>query len=175
MGRKSLPVKTNTHSKEKLTVGIIINEIKKNFMKEYKLKINGNDYAVSVDETDENAANVEVNGTPFKVEFDKPIKKAAVPVKFARKTTPGKANVVIDKPAVESAAGGTKVTTPLPGVILEVAVKEGQAVKKGQKIVVLEAMKMENVIEATCDGTIKELKVNKSDSVLEGDVIAVIG
>src|SRR5574344_2491853 len=82
MGRKSLPVKTNTHSKEKLTVGIIINEIKKNFMKEYKLKINGNDYAVSVDETDENAANVEVNGTPFKVEFDKPIKKAAAPVKF---------------------------------------------------------------------------------------------
>jgi len=144
-------------------------------MKEYKLKINGTDYAISIEDSEENAANVEVNGTSFKVEFDKPVKKAAAPVKFARKTTPGRANVVIDKPAVENVAGGTKVTTPLPGVILEVAVKEGQAVKKGQKIVVLEAMKMENVIEATCDGTIKELKVNKSDSVLEGDTIAIIG
>ncbi|HNY04875.1 MAG TPA: biotin/lipoyl-binding protein [Candidatus Egerieousia sp.] len=144
-------------------------------MKEYKLKINGTDYAISIEDSEDNAANVEVNGTPFKVEFDKPIKKAAAPVKFARKTTPGRANIVIDKPAVESEAGGSRVTTPLPGVILEVAVKEGQAVKKGQKIVVLEAMKMENVIEATCDGTIKELKVSKSDSVLEGDTIAIIG
>lgn len=144
-------------------------------MKEYKLKINGTDYAISIEDSEENAANVEVNGTPFKVEFDKPVKKAAAPVKFARKATPGRANVVIDKPAVESVAGGTRVTTPLPGVILEVAVKEGQSVKKGQKIVVLEAMKMENVIEATCDGTIKELKVSKSDSVLEGDTIAIIG
>ena len=144
-------------------------------MKEYKLKINGTDYAISIEDSEDNAANVEVNGTPFKVEFDKPVKKAAATVKFARKTMPGRANVVIDKPAVESVAGGTKVTTPLPGVILEVAVKEGQAVKKGQKIVVLEAMKMENVIEATCDGTIKELKVSKSDSVLEGDTIAIIG
>lgn len=144
-------------------------------MKEYKLKINGNDYAVSVDEASENTLNVEVNGAPFSVEYEQPVKKAAAPVKFARKTTPGNAGVKVDKPVVQAAAEGTKIITPLPGVILDVAVKEGATVKKGQKIVILEAMKMENVIESTCDGTVKEIKVKKTDSVLEGDIIAIIG
>ena len=120
-------------------------------MKEYKLKINGNDYAVTVNEVDGSMAEVEVNGTPFKVEFEKPIKKAAAPVAkpMAPKATPaGAPEVKVTKPAAAAGAGNA-VTSPLPGVILEVSVKVGDAVKRGQTVMVLEAMKMENAIEAT--------------------------
>ena len=70
---------------------------------------------------------------------------------------------------------GSKVTTPLPGTILDVFVNVGDTVKEGQTVVLLEAMKMENNIEADCAGTVKEVKVRKGDSVLEGDVLVVIG
>ena len=146
-------------------------------MKEYKLKINGNDYAVTVNEVDGSVAEVEVNGTPFKVEFEKPIKKAAAPVAkpMAPKATPaGAPEVKVTKPAAAGGAGNA-VTSPLPGVILEVSVKVGDAVKRGQKVMVLEAMKMENVIEATADGTVTAIKVGKGDSVLEGAPLVIIG
>ena len=146
-------------------------------MKEYKLKINGNDYAVTVNEVDGSMAEVEVNGTPFKVEFEKPIKKAAAPVAkpMAPKATPaGAPEVKVSKPAAAGGAGQA-VTSPLPGVILEVSVKVGDAVKRGQKVMVLEAMKMENVIEATADGTVTAIKVDKGDSVLEGAPLVIIG
>ena len=146
-------------------------------MKEYKLKINGNDYAVIVNEVDSSVAEVEVNGTPFKVEFEKPIKKAAAPVSkpMAPKATPaGAPEVKVTKPAAAGGAGQA-VTSPLPGVILEVSVKVGDAVKRGQKVMVLEAMKMENVIEATADGTVTAIKVDKGDSVLEGAPLVIIG
>ena len=146
-------------------------------MKEYKLKINGNDYAVTVNEVDGSMAEVEVNGTPFKVEFEKPIKKAAAPVSkpMAPKATPaGAPEVKVSKPAA-SAGAGNAVTSPLPGVILEVSVKVGDVVKRGDKVMVLEAMKMENVIEATADGTVTAIKVDKGDSVLEGAPLVIIG
>ena len=146
-------------------------------MKEYKLKINGNDYAVTVNEVDDNIAEVEVNGTPFKVEFEKPITKkpAATVAKPAAKPAAAPAGVVA-KPAAAAASGaGETVASPLPGVILEVCVAVGDAVKKGQKVMVLEAMKMENVIEATADGTVTAIKVDKGDSVLEGAPLVIIG
>ena len=146
-------------------------------MKEYKLKINGNDYAVTINEVDDNIAEVEVNGTPFKVEFEKPITKkpaATVVAKPAPKAAGAAPAAVVAKPAAASGAGET-VTSPLPGVILEVNVKVGDAVTKGQKVMVLEAMKMENVIEATADGTVTAIKVDKGDSVLEGAPLVIIG
>ena len=145
-------------------------------MKEYKLKINGNDYAVTVNEVDGSMAEVEVNGTPFTVEFEKPVKKAAPVAKpMAPKATPaGAPEVKVSKPAA-AAGAGQAVTSPLPGVILEVSVKVGDAVKRGQKVMVLEAMKMENVIEATADGTVTAIKVDKGDSVLEGAPLVIIG
>lgn len=124
-------------------------------MKEYKIKVNGNEYNVSVEEVGGTISNVSVS---------------------APTAAPTAAPAAAPKAAAAPAsAGGIKVTSPLPGVILDVAVKEGDAVKKGDKVIVLEAMKMENVIEATADGVIKEIKVKKSDSVLEGDVLVVIG
>ena len=145
-------------------------------MKEYKLKINGNDYAVTVNEVDGSMAEVEVNGTPFKVEFEKPVKKAAAPVaKPVATAAPAPAAAPVAKPAAPAGGAGQAVTSPLPGVILEVSVKVGDAVKRGQKVMVLEAMKMENVIEATADGTVTAIKVDKGDSVLEGAPLVIIG
>ncbi len=123
-------------------------------MKEYKIKVNGNEYKVEIEEVGGTITNV--SAAPV---------QAAAPVAAPKAATP----------SAPASAGGAKVTSPLPGVILDVAVKEGDSVKKGDKVVVLEAMKMENVIEATADGVIKEIKVKKSDSVLEGDVLVVIG
>ena len=146
-------------------------------MKEYKLKINGNDYAVTVNEVDGSVAEVEVNGTPFKVEFEKPIKKAAAPVAkpAAKSAAPAAAAAPVAKPAAPAGGAGTTVSSPLPGVILDVCVKEGDAVKRGQTVMVLEAMKMENAIEATADGTVTAIKVGKGDSVLEGAPLVIIG
>ncbi len=143
-------------------------------MKEYKLKINGNDYAVTITDIEDTIAEVEVNGTPFKVEIDRPIKKKG-PVAAPKANKPA----AIDTPPVSKpvSASGTEtiISSPLPGVILEISVKEGDSVKKGQKVMVLEAMKMENVIESTTDGKVITIKANKGDSVLEGAPLIIIG
>ena len=119
-------------------------------MKQYKYKINGNLYNVTVNDIEENIARVEVNGTPYTVEIDKPIKAAPKPVTrpaSAPKTSTGAP--VVARPAATSSKSGIK--SPLPGVILDIKVKEGDTVKKGQLIAILEAMKMENNINADKD------------------------
>ncbi len=140
-------------------------------MKEYKLKINGNDYAVTVTNIEDTVAEVEVNGIPFRVEIERPAKKQSVPLSRINKPAKVEANIVRQSTSGQE----TVITSPLPGVILDVVVKEGETVKKGQKLLVLEAMKMENVIESSTDGKIISLKINKGDSVLEGAPLIIIG
>lgn len=144
-------------------------------MKEYKIKINGNNYNVTIDEVEDNVAKVEVNGTPYNVEFEKPISKPkTISVVNKPAAAPAAGPAPASKPAAAPAAGGgATVNSPLPGVVLEIKVKDGDKVTKGQVIMVLEAMKMENAIEAPCDGTIT-VKAQKGDSVLEGATLAVI-
>ena len=144
-------------------------------MKEYKIKINGNNYNVTIDEVEGNAAKVEVNGTPYNVEFERPISKPkTISVVHKPAAAPSAGAAPASKPAAApAAAGGATVNSPLPGVVLEVKVKDGDKVTKGQVIMVLEAMKMENAIEAPCDGTVT-IKAQKGDSVLEGAPLAII-
>ena len=132
-------------------------------MKQYKYKINGNLYNVTVNDVEDNIANVEVNGTSYKVELDKPVKAAPKPETGAP---------VVTKQPTTSKKDGVK--SPLPGVILDIKVKEGDTVKRGQTIIILEAMKMENNINANKDGKVAEIKVNKGDSVLEGTDLVII-
>lgn len=143
-------------------------------MKEYKYKINGNVYKVAIGDIEDNIAHVEVNGTPYKVEMEKAPKAAAKPVVRPVAKTPAPAPAPVVKPAAAS-TGKSGVKSPLPGVILDIKVNVGDAVKKGQTIIILEAMKMENNINADRDGKIIEIKVNKGDSVLEGADLVVIG
>ena len=144
-------------------------------MKTYKFKINDNEYNVDINSVEGNIADVTVNGASYKVEMDTPVASplAAAPAPSA---TPAAAPAAAAAPAPAKASGaGKAVTSPLPGVIIEVSVKEGQAVKAGQKIAVIEAMKMENEIQADVDGTVTAILVNKGDSVLEGAEIVKIG
>ncbi|MBP6868276.1 MAG: biotin/lipoyl-binding protein [Bacteroidales bacterium] len=145
-------------------------------MKEYNLIINGNSYSVVINELEETLAEVEVNGTPYQVNIDKPFKKSATaPVTRApRVAAPSAAKTSHSTGKAAPAGGSYTVNSPLPGVILEVSVKEGDTVKAGQKMIVLEAMKMENNIEADRDGVVASIKVNKGDSVLEGAPLIIL-
>lgn len=136
-------------------------------MKEYKYKINGNPYNVVINDADDTIVTVEVNGTPYKVEIDKP--KTAPASKVNRPARPA-VSVSAPKPA----ASKSGIKSPLPGVILSVKVKVGDTVKKGQCVLVLEAMKMENNIPANKDGKVVDIKVNQGESVLEGADLIII-
>ena len=139
-------------------------------MKEYKLKINGAEYNVAINSVEGSVAKVDVNGTSYEVEMDQPVKKSPAKPVIQRVAAPA-------APAAAAAApaGGTTVTSPLPGVVLDILCKEGDMVKRGQTLLTLEAMKMENSIESTCDGKVVAIKVSKGDSVLEGAQLVVIG
>ena len=144
-------------------------------MKEYKYKINGNLYNVVIGDIEENIAHVEVNGTHYTVEMEKKPKAAPAPKPVVRPATkPAAAPAAA--PAAKPAAGGAKsgVKSPLPGVILDIKVNVGDAVKKGQTIIILEAMKMENSINADKDGKIAAINVSKGESVLEGTDLVII-
>lgn len=144
-------------------------------MKEYKYKINGNEYNVVINSIEDGLADIEVNGTPYKVEILAEKKKASKPAIKHPTVTAAPVAAVPVAPAVSAGGQGTGVKSPLPGVILDVCVKVGDEVKVGQKVAVLEAMKMENNINADRDGKIVAVKVNKGDSILEGSDIVIIG
>lgn len=144
-------------------------------MKEYKYKINGNLYTVTIGDIEENIAHVEVNGTPYNVEMEKTPKATVAPVvRPVNPTVPAQAPVTpIAKPAAPS-TGKSGVKSPLPGVILDIKINVGDVVKKGQTIIILEAMKMENNINADKDGKITAINVSKGESVLEGTDLVII-
>lgn len=138
-------------------------------MNSYKYTINGNVYKVIINRIEDTVAEVEVNGTSYKVEMNLPVKKQIVTINRPAQTT-----VSPITPMQKSSPKATPLRSPLPGIILDIFCKAGDNVKKGQKMMTLEAMKMENVINAEKDGVIKEIKVNKGDSVLEGAELAII-
>ena len=143
-------------------------------MKTYKFKINGNEYNVEINSVEGSNASVTVNGTAYQVELENapaaPVQAAPSPVSSA--PAPVQSAPAAPKPAASGA--GKAVTSPLPGVIIAVKVNVGDAVKAGQEVAVLEAMKMENSIEATHDGTVTAIHVAKGDSVLEGAAVVTI-
>jgi len=143
-------------------------------MKDFKYKINGSQYKVEVLKQEDNIVELEVNGTPYSVEIERPANK--VPEKISR---PASAPVTsTEAPAVSQkkvAGAGGSVKSPLPGIILDVIVKVGDTVKVGDKLMILEAMKMENTIASDLAGTVLDIKVEKGTSVLEGADLVTIG
>ena len=139
-------------------------------MKKYSFKINGKEYEVTIGEAEGKNLTVNVNGADYQVELENAPVAApvqAAPVAQAAPAAPA--------PAPKPAGAGTTVKSPLPGIIISIDVKEGQAVKRGQKVAVIEAMKMENDILAEQEGTVTAIHANKGDSVLEGADIVTIG
>ena len=154
-------------------------------MSQYKFNINGNEYNVEINSINGDSAVVTVNGIQYSVESGVAActaaastvmqAPAAAPVPAPQPAAaPAPQAAQEAKPAPAAGGQGKPVTAPLPGVIIEISVKTGDTVKQGQQVAVLEAMKMENVIEATHDGTVTAINVNKGDSVLEGTPIVTI-
>lgn len=154
-------------------------------MKQYKYKVNGAAYDVTINGINGNKANVEVNGIPFEVEMqgsslvEENLPEAPAATDATPATTPAPAAATSEAPSTTPAAAGPGagkgVKAPLPGVVTAVKVKVGQTVKKGETVLVLEAMKMENNITAEADGTVTGICVAAGDSVMEGTVLLTIG
>ena len=142
-------------------------------MKSFKYTINGNVYKVHISSVVDDIAEVEVNGTPYQVKMEKPAKKQMVTLKRpAQAPTTASGEPVISRPAASTTKGAVK--SPLPGVILQVNCKVGDTVKRGQNLLVLEAMKMENEIPAPKDGKVAQVVVTKGATVGAGDTLVVL-
>lgn len=135
-------------------------------MKKFKFKIQGNPYEVEVKDFEENIAIVEVNGTSYQVEVEKQMLPTKTPILVRKPVKPGK-----NAKKIAQSSGVTLVKAPLPGNIMQVSKKTDDVVKKGDFILMYEAMKMENKILAEKDGTIGKVHVTPGDAVLQGDVL----
>lgn len=135
-------------------------------MKKFKFTIKGNDYDVKIHDIEEKVAHIEVNGSVYDVEIHQEVKQSKTPrlVRMPVATKPGEGTIT-------KKAAGIKVEAPLPGNIFKILVNVGDEVKKGDNLLIMEAMKMENNVLAEKDGVIKAIKVNIGDAVLQGDVL----
>ncbi len=138
-------------------------------MKEFSFKINGQEYKTTVEEKDGGKAEVTVNGKKYDVELPANAKKATATAapKAAAAPATGAAKAA-------QAGGGMQVKSPLPGSIIKVLVSVGQAVKKGDTLLTLESMKMENTVAAECDGTVKQVAVQPGQNVMQDDLLVVL-
>lgn len=144
-------------------------------MKEYKYKINGEEYNVTINEVADTTAQVEVNGTAYVVEWEKPATpKPVVVAKPAASAAKPVAPAASVTPAAAPGAGAYAIKTPLPGVIIDVKVNVGDIVAKGQTVAILEAMKMENNINSDRDGKVASIVVSKGETVADGAVLITL-
>ena len=152
----------------------------------YQYTVKGVDYEVEIQDIEGNIANVTVNGIPFEVEMKQPVKAGKQKVKLSEErrvkseesnssssSATNASSATTTQPAA-AAASGKPVVAPLPGTINEIKVKVGDKVNAGDTVVILEAMKMQNNIEAETSGTITSINVNKGDAVMEGDILVTI-
>ena len=142
-------------------------------MKEYKYTIDGNKYDVAINEVGETTAKVTVNGTEYTVEWEKPVEEKPVVKVQPAAAKPAATTAAAPAPAATTVSGNA-IKTPLPGVIIDVKVNVGDTVKKGDTVVVLEAMKMENNINADRDGKVVAIQVAKGDTVADGAALIVL-
>ncbi len=138
-------------------------------MQKLKFNINGKHYEATVAEKEHNVAEVELNGKKYTVEMER-AESVSVPRVAAPKAA---AAPVAAAPAAapKAAAGANSVTAPLPGSVTVVNVKAGDAVKAGQTLVIIEAMKMENEVLAPADGTVTAVHVSGGQAVQQGDAL----
>lgn len=146
-------------------------------MKKFKFTIHGNEYDVEIGEIDGNVARIQVNGTQYEVILEKDLSNQKTP-----QLVRGIDTVANVEPAKSRSTSSdvlnikeSHIKAPMPGVIIEVHVKVGDKVVPGQKLITIEAMKMENMLHADRAGTVKQIKCSKGDSVKEGDILMIIG
>jgi glutaconyl-CoA/methylmalonyl-CoA decarboxylase subunit gamma len=145
-------------------------------MKKFSFKINGNSYECEIKSVEDNVAEVEVNGAKYAVEFDRVLETTKTPKLVRQEAIPStditRAEHKTSSPAGPKGSGFVK--SPLPGTIIGIHVKVGDTVRAGDKLITLEAMKMENVINSDKSGTVTLLHVKQGDAVMEGDLLIEI-
>lgn len=141
-------------------------------MKTFQFTISGNKYEVEVKRFEENIADIEVNGTLYKVEVHREFKTSKTPRLVRSEIAPPTRSEGKIKKTISAAT--YTITAPLPGIIMHIMVKEGDAVKKGTTLLTYDAMKMENSILAEKDGIIKSVKVSVGQNFLQGDTLLEI-
>ena len=154
-------------------------------MNKYQYKVQGIDYEVEIVEVEGNIAKVNVNGIPFEIELQKPINAAKHPsmntpkVEVPKPATPSQPTAApqpASQPAQPTTAGaGMPIKSPLPGTVTDIKVSVGQEIHAGDVVLVLEAMKMQNNIEAEHEGKVTAIYVNQGDTIMEGTVLMTIG
>jgi biotin carboxyl carrier protein len=147
-------------------------------MKKYKFIINGNHYEAQINNIEDNVADIEINGTSYTVELEKSIETGTKTPKLVRSISVPSTDShpsMAKTSSPEGPKGSGTIKSPLPGVILEIHIKEGDYVKIGQRLLTLEAMKMENNIDSDKEGKVVSIKKKKGESVMEGDVLITIG
>jgi len=148
-------------------------------MREYILNISGREYKAEVKEMTADHARIVVNDTEYTVDLVELGRKKISTPEFTRpmaqQSQPAAVTTAPMKPrAGHSVNGEEGITAPLPGLILEVSVSEGDTVQAGQNLILMEAMKMENQVMAPYNGSVKKVYVKKDDNVMEGDVLVEI-
>ena len=138
-------------------------------MKKYKFIINGNSYHVHIKEVEGSYMQLEVNGSDYEVQMETEVKTTKTPTLVRSEPKP-----VQNVESLKTKKSTKKITAPLPGLILKILVKEGDQVKTGDELLILEAMKMENTILAEYGGTIGKILKQANESVLQGDDILEI-
>ncbi len=145
-------------------------------MRKYKFTIHGNEYEVHIKNVEDNVIDLEVNGSSYEVEVDKAIQPAKTPKIVRSRVTHAKDSKPEEGTGLKQpVAPAGKIKSPLPGTIISISVKEGDTVKVGQKIMVMDAMKMENNIDSDKDGKVVSIPVRPGQSVMEGDTLIEIG
>jgi len=150
-------------------------------MKEFAFKLNGAEYKCAVEEIEAGKTKVTVNGKVYEVETEAAApaaKPVAKPAPVAPKPAPAPAAAPKVEPKANSqepTANGQQVKSPLPGSVIKVLVSEGQAVKRGDTLLTLESMKMENAIMAEADGVVKQIAVTPGQNVMQDDLLIVLG
>ena len=136
-------------------------------MKTFKFTIRGNNYEVDIASFENNVAKLEVNGTPYNVELHKQEQVTKTPILVRQAVT----NPTDSHKIKKSVNNIIKVTAPLPGNIMQIFVNVGDIVKKEDRLLIYEAMKMENKLLSEKDGVIKSVYVKPGDSVLQDDLL----
>ncbi len=136
-------------------------------MKKFKFSIEGNKFEVSVNEIDSNVVEIDVNGSHYNVVLDREV--AAKPQQAPQRKAAGKVAPITPAAVPAAASPATIVKSQLPGSVIKVVVSEGQRVKKGDVVLTLESMKMENAIMAEFDGVVTKIFVQETQNVMQDD------
>ena len=139
-------------------------------MQKLNFNINGKHYEATITEVEHNVAEVELNGKKYTIDVERS-EAVAIPTIATPKPAAAAAPVAAAPAAPKAAAGANAIVAPLPGSVVSISVKVGDAVKAGQQLAVIEAMKMENEILAPADGTIKAVHVSAGQAVQQGDAL----